>query len=385
MGTAVMIIGIVLMIVIHEGGHFVAAKAFGMKATEAFFGFGPKLWSITRGETEYGIKAIPLGGYVRIVGMNPLEEVDPAEEGRTYRTAPFWKKTVVVLAGIFTHFVMAAILFTIVYATWGVIQTDAQGNTIPTLTLSVVAPTTPDGATSPATIAGFEAGDRLISYDGAPLASWSDFVDHVRADGGSTAVIGYERDGVVTEAPTTLAYTDVPVVVDDEIVTDPDGNPVYEKAGYFGAAPEAAREHLGFFALIGSVLAGIGAAISQSIAGLWQMIIGFPQLVASLFGGNQEVLNEVRPISPIGLVRLAGPMESTLMLLALVNIFVGVLNFVPLYPLDGGHFVVALYEKVTGREPDVRKLMPVAAVVLIFLVSIGLMGVYLDIFNPIRL
>ena len=137
--------------------------------------------------------------------------------------------------------------------------------------------------------------------------------------------------------------------------------------------------------VVGGVFRGIGAAISQSIQGLWQMIIGFPQLVASLFGGDQQVLDEVRPISPIGLVRLAGPLESTLMMLALVNVFVGVLNFIPLYPLDGGHFAVALYEKIRGRAPDVRKLMPVAAVVIMFLISVGLMGVYLDIFKPLQL
>jgi membrane-associated protease RseP (regulator of RpoE activity) len=385
MGTAVMIIGIVLMIVIHEGGHFVAAKAFGMKATEAFFGFGPRIWSTTRGETEYGIKAIPLGGYVRIIGMNPLEEIDPDDEGRTYRTAVFWKKTVVVLAGIFTHFVVAAILLTVVFVTWGVVKTDDAGKPVPTLTLSVVAATTPTGDVSPAAIAGFRAGDRLETYDGTPIGTWDRFVERVRADGGEIVLIGYERDGAMLEAATPLVHTDVPLVVDDEVVHDADGNVVYEKAGYFGAAPEAAREHLGAPGVVGAVFTGIGEAVSQSIQGLWQMVIGFPQLVVSVFGGSQEVLDEVRPISPIGLVRLAGPLESTLMLLALVNVFVGVLNFIPLYPLDGGHFAVALYEKISGRAPDVRKLMPVAAVVIVFLVSIGLMGVYLDIFKPLQL
>ena len=111
MGAVVIIVGVLLMVVVHEMGHFVAAKAFNMKATEAFFGFGPRLWSTTRGETEYGIKAIPLGGYVRIIGMNPFEEVAPEDEGRTYRENPFWKKSVVVLAGIASHFVVAFILF----------------------------------------------------------------------------------------------------------------------------------------------------------------------------------------------------------------------------------------------------------------------------------
>jgi membrane-associated protease RseP (regulator of RpoE activity) len=385
MGTAVMLIGIVLMIVIHEGAHFAAAKAFGMKATEAFFGFGPRIWSTTRGETEYGIKAIPLGGYVRIIGMNPLEEVDPDDEGRTYRTAVFWKKSVVVLAGIFSHFVMATLLLMTVFSIWGTVATDDAGDRIPTLSLARVAETTPSGDISPAATAGFEADDLLRTYEGTAIVSWDDFVERVRADGGETVVIGYDRDGLTAEAATTVAFAEMPAIVDGKVVKDADGEVVYEEVGYFGAAPEILREHLGVFGVVGAAFRGVGEAIVQSVQGLWQLVIGFPKLFMSVFGGNEEVLDEVRPISPIGLARLAGPMESTLMMLALVNVFVGVLNFIPLYPLDGGHFAVALYEKIRGRAPDVTKLMPVAAVVVVFLITIGLMGVYLDIFKPLEL
>ncbi len=385
MGTAVMLIGIVLMIVIHEGAHFAAAKAFGMKATEAFFGFGPRIWSTTRGETEYGIKAIPLGGYVRIIGMNPLEEVDPDDEGRTYRTAVFWKKSVVVLAGIFSHFVMATLLLMTVFSIWGTVATDDAGDRIPTLSLARVAETTPSGDISPAATAGFEADDLLRTYEGTAIVSWDDFVERVRADGGETVVIGYDRDGLTAEAATTVAFAEMPAIVDGKVVKDADGEVVYEEVGYFGAAPEILREHLGVFGVVGAAFRGVGEAIVQSIQGLWQLVVGFPKLFMSVFGGNEEVLDEVRPISPIGLARLAGPMESTLMMLALVNVFVGVLNFIPLYPLDGGHFAVALYEKIRGRAPDVTKLMPVAAVVVVFLITIGLMGVYLDIFKPLEL
>ena len=385
MGTTVMLIGIVLMIVIHEGSHFVAAKAFGMKATEAFFGFGPRIWSTTRGETEYGIKAIPLGGYVRIIGMNPLEEIDPDDESRTYRTAVFWKKSIVVLAGVFSHFVMATLLLITVFSIWGAVATDDAGDPIPTLSLSVVAQTTPTGDVSPATMAGFAADDLLRTYEGTAIVSWDDFVERVRADGGETVLIGYDREGVAAEAATTLAFAEMPVIVDDAVVKDENGDVVYEEVGYFGAAPEIARDRVGAFGVVGASLRGVGEAISQSIKGLGQLIVGFPKLVMSTFGGNEEVLDEIRPISPIGLARLAGPMESTLMVLALVNVFVGVLNFIPLYPLDGGHFAVALYEKIRGRAPDVNKLMPVAAVVVVFLITIGLMGVYLDIFKPLEL
>ncbi len=119
MGGLVIIVGVVLMVVIHEGAHFVAAKAFNIKATEAFFGFGPRLWSMQRGETEYGVKAIMLGGYVRIVGMNPFEEVPPEDEERTYRAKPFGQKAIVVLAGISSHFVVAIVMFWFVALVWG--------------------------------------------------------------------------------------------------------------------------------------------------------------------------------------------------------------------------------------------------------------------------
>jgi membrane-associated protease RseP (regulator of RpoE activity) len=197
--------------------------------------------------------------------------------------------------------------------------------------------------------------------------------------------IGYLRDGDAAEASVTLAFRERAVIVDDEVVTDENGDPVYEEVGYFGAAPDIQRNALGPIEIAGATVGGIGEAIGQSVYGLGRMIVGFPQLVMSVFGGSEGVLDEVRPISPIGLARLAGPMETTLTVLALVNVFVGILNFIPLYPLDGGHFAVALYEKVRGRVPDVRKLMPVAAVVVVFLITVGLMGVYLDIFKPLQL
>jgi len=385
MGPAIMIIGVILMIVIHEGGHFVAAKSFGMKATEAFFGFGPKIWSMKRGETEYGIKAIPFGGYVRIIGMNPFEEVDEEDEHRTYRAAPFWKKTVVVLAGILSHFVVAIILLWVVSTVWGVVAVDDNGTVERTTTIAAVSEIIP-GTTesSPASLAGVEAGDTIVAADGAPIEDWQEFSDFARINGGNQVTITVDRAGERVDLAATLASYDRPVVVDGELMLDEAGNPVTESVGFFGVTPKAARDEMGPLRAIPVAFSEFFEAAVQSVNGLWQMILGFPALVMSLFGGNDEILQTVRPISPIGLVQLAGPLESTLYLLALVNIFVGVLNVVPLYPLDGGHFSVAAYEKVTGREPNVQKLLPVAAAVFIFLVSLGLMGVYLDIFKPIQ-
>ena len=384
MGPAVMIIGFILMIVIHEGGHYVAAKAFGMKVTQFFVGFGPVLWATTRGETEYGLKAIPLGGYVRIIGMNPFEDVEPGEEGRTYRVAPFWQKSIVVLAGIISHFVVALFLLWVVAWAWGTFATDAEGQLIRTTTIAAVSQDLPDSnEPTPAALSGARAGDTIVAVDGTPITTWDEFSDFAQENGGNTVTITVERDGETLDLGTTLVTIDRPIVEDGEILLDSNGEPVLEESGFFGVTPEPVMETAGPLGAIPIAISQFSNAFVQSIQGLWAMVIGFPALVASLFGGNDDVLETVRPISPIGLVRIAGPLESTLQLLAFVNIFVGVLNFVPLYPLDGGHFAVALYEKVTGKEPNVQKLLPVAAVVFLFIVSLGLMGIYLDIFTPI--
>ena len=385
MGPFIMIVGIVLMIVIHEGGHFVAAKYFGMKATEAFFGFGPRLWSTVRGETEYGVKAIPFGGYVRIIGMNPFEEVAPEEEGRTYRVAPFWKKSVVVLAGIASHFVVAFVILFLVGLIYGTVARDADGLVLFTTTVGDVSETIRDGSEpSPAAISGVEIDDVIVATDGVPVVTWDDFARFASARPGESVVIGVDRQGQSLDLTTTLATVERPRRDDQRnVILDEDGEPVMETVGFFGVTPLAEREYHGAIGMVGVTLGQMGEAIVQSVNGLWQMVVGFPKLLLATFGGDDEILETVRPVSPIGLVKLAGPAESTLLLLALVNIFVGVLNFVPLYPLDGGHFAVALYEKVTGRVPAVEKMMPVAAAVFIFLVSLGLMGLYFDTFGQV--
>ncbi|MGI9529859.1 MAG: M50 family metallopeptidase [Acidimicrobiia bacterium] len=385
MGAFIMITGVVLMIVIHEGGHFLAAKAFGMKATEAFFGFGPRLWSIKRGETEYGIKAIPFGGYVRIIGMNPFEEIPPEEEARTYRASPYWQKTIVVLAGIASHFVVAFALLWFVGVVWGTLAIDDDGAVVRTTTVAAVSEyVVGTEVPSPAAVAGTLDGDTIRTADGQPIATWDAFTDFVAARPGETIDVGVERDDQPVQLTATLATVERPIIDDDgNVITDADGEAVTEGVGFYGVTPTALRESQGLLAMIPVAASQFGEAVVQSVQGLWQLVIGFPKLIASLFGGNDEILDTVRPISPIGLVQIAGPLESSLQLLALVNIFVGVLNFVPLYPLDGGHFAVATYEKATGREPNVEKLLPVAAVVFIFLVSLGLVGVYLDIFKPL--
>jgi RIP metalloprotease RseP len=419
MGPVVMIVGVLLMVIIHEAGHFIAAKAFNMKATEAFFGFGPRLWSTTRGETEYGVKAIPLGGYVRIIGMNPFEEVAPEDEGRTYREKPFWQKSVVVLAGIASHFVVAYLLFFALAVGFGNDEPTTEVDAISTVLVipdesehavpielgiteqvisvdgmpfaSIDSSSRNDGAPvevvvdrdgvietfittdsvvpTPALTSGLQRGDVLVAVDGNPVETWDDFVvlTHERPD--ETTTVDILRNGEPMSLTTTFANRPV------------DGEPT----GFFGVAPgfETVREGV----LGGLVVAGtdVWFATVQSVKGLGGLVTNFGDLVGATFNNDAEVLDEVRPISAIGLTRVADTVKVAVALLALVNVFVGVLNVVPLYPLDGGHFAVALYERIRGRSADVRKLLPVAAAVFAFIVVLGVLGFYFDIVNPIDL
>jgi len=421
MGPAIIIVGFILMIVIHEGGHFVAAKIFGMKATEAFFGFGPRVWSTQRGETEYGIKAIPLGGYVRIVGMNPLEEVDPAEEYRTYRQKPFWQKSIVVLAGIASHFVTALILFYIVALAYGsfsystevrevsrVLATSTsevsdeipldleKGDVIvsvdgvPFTEVDPAATKDPDAVAEvvverngamvtlattdlvtppPALLSGLQAGDVVISFDGIAIDDWGHFVGLIEKRPGKHVAVVVERDGQEQTIETTLAS--VPA----------EGGSI----GFLGVSPVVVEHRYGLVSAIPESLAMIRTTSSYAVQGLWGMVSNFTSIIGEAVGQGDGDVGEVRPVSVVGLVRIAGPVQDALFLLGFVNVFVGILNLVPLFPLDGGHFAVALYEKVRGRPADVRKLLPVAAVVFAFIIMLGLLGLYFDIVDPIQL
>lgn len=363
-GGILVIVGIIAIVMIHETGHFLAARRVGMKATEFFFGFGPRLWSTRRGETEYGIKAFPLGGYVRIAGMSPLEEIAPEDEGRTYKDKPFWAKSVVVLAGSATHFPLAFLLFYLV----------ASGIGVParTTTVESVQATLDDGSATPAAAAGLLAGDTVTSLAGVPTPEWADLVDEITARPGETVSLGVERAGQALTLEVALASVD-----------DGAGG----KRGYLGIAPGTRTERAGPIAGLGQAGASVGDAVVASGRGLWELVAGAPRLFAAVFGGNVEDVGANRPVSPVGLVGIAGDLGPgyALQLVAYVAVFVGVLNAVPLYPLDGGHFAVALYEKLRGRPADVRKLMPVAAAVVAFLVVVGLLGIYLDIFHPLDL
>lgn len=360
------ILAIIFFVTAHEFGHFVAAKAVGIKATEFFFGFGPKLWSFRRGETEYGVKAIPLGGYVKVVGMNPLEEVQPADIGRTYREKPFWKKAVVVLAGVGTNFLIAYLMFGGVLLAEGVTQLSTQ-------VAEVVQEV--DGIATPASLAGLQAGDRIVAIDGVPTPEWSDIASTLSTRPGAEVTITIDRDGTRVEETATLASR-----------TDPETG---ELRGFLGVAPSVVQRSVGVFEAAGIAGRQFGITVSATFEVLGRIVQ--PETLSRLFGvflGDTDIPDEIRPVSPIGVGNIGSQVDefgwpAFLILLASVNVMLGTLNVLPLYPLDGGHFAVAVYEKVTRRQANLRFLAPVAAVVIALVGFLGLVGIILDIVNPI--
>ena len=351
-------VAIIFFVTAHEAGHFLAAKATGMKATEFFFGFGPRIWSTKRGETEYGFKLLPLGGYVRIIGMNPLEEVPPEDMGRTYREKKFWEKSVVVLAGVGTNFLIAFLMF------WGVFLANGINEPVPDVSTVV--------DDSPAAAAGLEEGDEIIGIGGFPIETWEDATAALADVGPGPTTIVVERDDQVMTLYADLAENEnIPGV------------------GFLGVTPEFAHSDVDPIQAMGMAGQAVWQGIGDTFSSLYQMFR--PSSLASylgVLGGNTDVPDEIRPVSPIGIVSIGSQATDTagfVAILAYVNVILATINLLPLFPLDGGHFAVALYEKVSGREANIRKLMPVAAAVIGALFFLGFVAIVLDIVNPISL
>jgi membrane-associated protease RseP (regulator of RpoE activity) len=351
-------VAIVFFVTAHEAGHFFAAKATGMKATEFFFGFGPRIWSTRKGETEYGVKALPLGGYVRIIGMNPLEEVPIEDMGRTYREKKFWEKSVVVLAGVGTNFLIAFLMF------WGLFVANGVNEPIPVVNTVV--------EDSPAAATGLEPGDEVVAVGEVTVSSWEEATQALQAAGPGPTTIAVDRDG-------QIVYLDADLAESETI----------PGAGYLGVSPEFENVPVSLFAGMGMAGQAVWGGVRDTFYSLYQMFR--PSSLAEYFsvlGGDTDVPNEIRPVSPIGIVSIGSQATDAtgfIGILAYVNVILATLNLLPLFPLDGGHFAVALYEKVSGKEANIRRLMPVAAAVIGTLFFLGFVAIILDIVNPISL
>lgn len=356
--TVAIIVGLILTIMLHEWGHYIAAKKAGMMVTEFFLGFGPRIWSFRRGETEYGIKAIPAGGYVRIIGMTNLEEVDPEDEPRTYRQSTTPKKLMVVLAGITVNLVIALVLIYTILVVRGQQELSTRIDQVV--------------ADSPARSAGIQAGDRILSIDGTAVNDWDTVGELVRPKAGTPITVVVERGAEL-----------VPIMVTPEKL---DG------AGRIGITAEVVNDPVSPFAAVPKSFVVMVDGTKQTVEALARIFspAGIEKYGKTVTNSQGGFSGQERPRSIIGIVAegddiVNGDVTVLLALLASINVFLALFNALPLPPLDGGHAAIAAYEgiasKVTRRRVrvDYRRVMPVAAVVMMFLLMFGLSAMYLDI------
>ncbi|MCL4448753.1 MAG: site-2 protease family protein [Actinobacteria bacterium] len=383
----IVIAAIVLMVILHEFGHFVMAKRSGMKVTEFFFGFGPRLWSFKRGETTYGIKAIPAGGYVKIIGMSNVEEVDEKDEARSYRQQSFPKRLSVAVAGSVVHFLLALIMLWVLAVFVG-LPNPAHVELAGFLRVS-------SRTSNPAKAGGLKVGDVFYSIDGHKITGSDQLAYLIGSHRGKRLSIQViTNDGRLENRSVT------PIAAQDIIVN---GRPLAQgSSGGKGAlgivltleqqrknpfvAVPGAFEQLG--SITASTVGGIGTVFSpHSIETLWS------ELSSSHAATKAAASDTPRLMSIYGAVNLAtqaakSGMANLLFVLILINVFVGLINMFPMLPLDGGHVVIAVYERIRSRagksyHADVNKLLPLAYTLLSILIILGLSVLYLDIRYPL--
>lgn len=364
--TFVFVVGLLVSVFLHEVGHFSTARLTGMKATQFFMGFGPRVWSRTKGEVEYGVRALPLGAFVRIIGMNNIDEVDPADEPRAYRSKSYPRRMLVITAGSLMHMVIAFVLFFGVYATAGREQSTGVA-TIRGL----------DAVSGPAAKAGLTNGDIIVSIDGDAVSTYDSVVSAITSHSpGDRVDVEYKRgDGAVQTASVTLA----------EHPNQPD-------RAYLGVwADDWGWKQLNPLAAAGRAVGDIGETVSASVTGV-ATALNPMNSIRHLTGEDTSL--ETRPTTVVGVSQVGGVvgesdgLKGVLLLLASVNVFVGIFNMFPLLPFDGGHAAIATYERLRSRkgrmyQADINKMVPVATVVVGLLGLLLVTGLWLDITQPL--
>ncbi len=432
-GVVVFAVGLIISIAWHEAGHLTFAKLFGVRVTQYMVGFGRTIWSRRRGETEYGVKAIPLGGYIRMIGMVPpgkdgrpridstaasplgiarqiaeqtrqgdRAEVTEADEGRQfYQLHPF-KRIIVMIAGPAQNLIFAVILFGIAMMAIGLPTatttiSDVSACVVPVAASGQEQRTTcqPGDQPTPAAQAGLQPGDSVIAVDGTPIDDWSQFQGVIAASGGQTIALTYSRDGADHTVSVPIVATERPVFDEQGEVT---GAAVI---GFLGVSPH--QDYVPQSAGAAFVRTGeFVAAATHAVARIPERI---PAVWHAIFDHSQN--DPDRPMGIIGAGRIGGEILAhdfsakekvawVLNLLAGFNMSLFLLNLLPLLPLDGGHILGAAIDWVRRgwarlrrrgrpREFDVAQLMPVAYVVVLAFIGLSLLTAVADIVNPVRL
>ncbi|WP_084961220.1 M50 family metallopeptidase [Thermoactinospora rubra] len=428
-GIAIILVGLMVSIGLHEIGHLLPAKLFGVRVTQYMVGFGPTMWSRRKGETEYGIKWLPFGGYIRMIGMLPprqgddpgklrgastgpfqalidqvrdmaQEEVRPGDENRVFYRKKWWQKTIIMAGGPFMNFVLAFFLFGVLFMGFGVA---VEKPVIAQLSQCVIPYSevkanpdrtcTPSDPKTPAVAAGLKVGDRLVSFNGQPIDSWEDARDMIRGHGAGPIKLGIVRDG----RPLTV---DVTLIAQDRPKLD-DTRELEKGVGFLGVMPQQVMERQGV-GFVATHMAELTGSVAKSLVNLPNRMVG---VWNAAFSGEER--DPYGPIGVVGVGRIGGEIASLdttvenklaffINLLAGFNLAVGMFNLIPLLPLDGGHIAGGLWEgikrayaKVMRRpEPayvDVAKVLPLTYALAFVMIFMAGLLVYADLVNPVRL
>lgn len=433
LGVLVVFVGLMLSIALHEWGHFFPAKKFGVYISQFMIGFGPTIFSRKKGETEFGFKAIPLGGYVAMAGMyapkNPGEAPQTATTGfldrvvgdetalddipdeadmaaRSFYQLPLYKRITIMLGGPFMNLVIAIVLYAVVLMGFGVPGLSLRVGSVSECVVPASETRSeclPDDPAAPGAAAGILPGDRIVSVDGVAMDDWLSVTEVIRASPGKPVLLGIDRSGEILSLSVTPLLSERYAFDDSgQVLVDAEGNPVIEYVGFVGIGSAVENQAQPITAVL--------PAVWDNVVGVVRVILTLPQRLVDVaeaaFGPAERDPNG--PLSVVGVGRIAGEIASVdslavsdriaslIGILASLNVALFVFNLVPLLPLDGGHVAVGIVDelrrkiyRVQGKaDPgpiDAKKLIPVTLVVVVMLASMSLLLMYADIVNPIRL